>query len=128
MTVRRLIIAAAAALTLTGAAHANELQPLQGRPIDLGELSGVAYYTAERDDFRVVATLAEGEAGAPVRLEAVLTPGQSVVLSTVGVVDGAPVPVAVEISRQGDEVLVRDAPATRTSWNEVIVLDAPATN
>jgi hypothetical protein len=128
MTVRRIMIGAVAALTLTGAAHASELKPLQGRLIHLGELSGIAYYTAEQDGFRVVATLAEGETGAPVRLEAVLAPGQSVVLSTVRVVDGAPVPAALEISRQGDEVLVLDAPATKTSWDEVAVLEVSATH
>ena len=86
-----------------------------------------AYYTVERDGFRVVATLAQGEFGAPVRFEAVLLPGQSVVLSTIRVVDAEPVLVAVEVSREGDRVLLHDAPAP--SWDEVVVLDdAPATN
>ena len=112
MTIRRIIIAAASALTLVGAAQANELRlrPIEGRTIDLGDLSGVAYYTVEHDGFRVVATLAQGEAGTPVRFEALLAPGQSVVLSTPRGVGVAP--VAVEISRQGDQVLVSDAPAT----------------
>ena len=82
MTIRRTILAAAFALAFVGAAHADGLRPIEGRSIDLGEVSGIAYYTVERDGFRVVATLAQGEAGTPVRVEAVLAPGQSVVLST----------------------------------------------
>ena len=31
-------------------------------------MSGVAYYTVERDGFRVVTTLAQGETGTPVRM------------------------------------------------------------
>jgi hypothetical protein len=104
---RAIILGAVFAMASIGAAHADGLRPTEGRTIDLGELSGVAYYTVERDGFRVVATLAEGEAGTPVRVEAMLAEGQSIVLSVpraVGVL-----PHAVEISRQGDELLVRDA-------------------
>jgi hypothetical protein len=104
MTIRRLIIITASALTFIGAAHAGELKPVLSQKIDLGGVSGVAYYTVERDGFHVVATLAEGRTGKPVRVHAVLVPGQSVVLSTPHGVGAAP--VAVEISRQGDKVLV----------------------
>src|SRR5580693_6446334 len=46
------------------------------------QVSGVAYYTVERDGFRVVATLAKkDEDAAPVRVEAVLAPDQSLTLS-----------------------------------------------
>jgi hypothetical protein len=124
MTIHRIIIAVASALMLTSAAQASELQAVRGRSIDLGELAGVAYYTPESDGFRVVATLAQGESGAPVRFEAVLLPGQSVVLSTIRVADAAP--VAIKFSREDDRVRILDASAP--SWNEVVVLDAPATN
>lgn len=107
MTIRRLIITAASALTFMGAAHAGELRPIGAQSIELGEVSGVAYYTVERDGFHVVATLAEGEVGTPVRFQAVLVPGQSVVLSTPRAVGVAP--AAVEISRQGDKVFVTEA-------------------
>jgi hypothetical protein len=74
-------------------------------------ISGVAYYTVERNGFRVVATLAEtGEARAPMRFEAVLAPGQSVTFSTPGGVDVRP--NTIEISRQNDEVLVHKAALT----------------
>jgi hypothetical protein len=125
MTIRGTVIAAASTLMLTSAAQASELHPARGRSIDLGELAGVAYYTVESDGFRVVATLAQGESGAPVRFEAVLLSGQSVVLSTIRVVDAEPVLVAVEVSREGGSVLLHEAPAP--SWDDVVVLDAPAT-
>ena len=98
------------ALAFVGAAQADSLRPIEGRSIRLGEVSGIAYYTVERDGFRVVATLAQGEHGTPVRVEAVLAPGQSVVLSTPREAGAAP--DAVEISRQDDRVLVREAAVT----------------
>src|SRR6201999_4251673 len=105
MTIHRLIITIASALTFIGAAHAGELKPVLSPKIDLGGISGVAYYTVERDGFHVVATLAQGEAGTPIRVVSVLAPGQRVVLSTPQQAD------AIEISRKGDSVLVRKASA-----------------
>jgi hypothetical protein len=110
MTIRSTILAATSALAFVGAAHADSLRPIEGRSIHLGEVSGIAYFTVERDGFRVVATLAQGENGTPVRVEAVLTSGQSVVLSTPREAGAAP--DAVEISRQDDRVLVREAVVT----------------
>jgi hypothetical protein len=104
MTIHRLVITIASALTFIGAAHAGELKPILSQKIDLGGVSGVAYYTVERDGFHVVATLAEGNTGTPVRVHTVLVPGQTVVLSTPRGLGAAP--VAVEISRHGNEVLV----------------------
>src|SRR4030081_3728431 len=84
MTIRQTTLAAAFALAAIGPAHAGgRLKPLQGQVIDLGDVSGVAYYTVERDGFRVIATLAKkGEDAVPVRVVAVLAPGQSLALST----------------------------------------------
>jgi hypothetical protein len=106
MFLRSTFLASTFTLASLGAAHAGSVQPIEARSIDLGEVSGVAYYTVERDGFRVVMTLAQGEAGTPVRVVAVLVPGQSVVLST------PHEPGTVEISRQADTVLVRKAAAT----------------
>jgi len=79
-------------------------------------VSGIAYYTAERDCFRVVATLAKQDEGAvPVRVVAVLAPGQSMTLSAPREA-GTP-PVAVEIIRRADTVLVHEAAAAVTSAN-----------
>ncbi len=110
MSIHRTILATVFTLATIGAVHADELRPTEGRTVDLGEVSGVAYYTVERDGCRVVATLAPGEIGTPMRFEAVLGPGQSVVLSTPRDADAAP--SAVQISRQNDQVLVHETAAT----------------
>jgi len=114
MTIRQTTLAAAFALAAVGPAHAHAegLKPLQGQVIDLGDVSGVAYYTVERDGFRVVATLAKKDEDAvPVRVVAVLAPGQSLTLSTPHKA-GIP-PDAVDFIRRADTVLVNKAPAAR---------------
>ena len=103
MSIRSMLVAAAFALASLEAAHADGLRPIDAKSIDLGEVCGVAYYTVERDGFRVVTTLAQGEAGTPIRVVSVLAPGQSVVLSTERL--GG----AIEISRKGDSLFVRKA-------------------
>jgi hypothetical protein len=105
MSIRSTLLAAAFTLASLGAAHANGLRPIEGRSIDLGDVSGVAYYTVEPDGFRVVTTLAQGEAGTPIRFVSVLVPGQRVILSTPHQAG------AVEISRKGDNLFVRKAKA-----------------
>jgi hypothetical protein len=100
MSVRSMFFATAFALASLGAAHADGLRPMQAKSIDLGDVSGVAYYTVERDGLHVVTTLAQGVAGTPIRVVSVLAPGQRVVLSTPYQADG------LEISRNGDSVLV----------------------
>ena len=105
MSIRNMLFAAALGIASLAAAHADGLRPMEGKSIDLGEISGIAYYTVERDGFHVVATLAQGEAGAPIRVVSVLAPGQRVVLSTPQQAG------AIEISRKGDSVLVRKANA-----------------
>jgi hypothetical protein len=103
MSIRNMLFALAFGIASLTAARAEGLRPIEGRSIDLGEISGIAYYTVERDGFHVVATLAQGEAGTPIRVVSVLVPGQRVVLSTPQQVG------AIEISRKGDSVLVRKA-------------------
>lgn len=107
MSIRGIIIAASAAVAAAGAAQADDVPTIASQSINLGEVSGVAYYTIEPSGYRVVATLAQGEAGTPVRFETVLAPGQSMMLSTPGL--GTTGPARVEISREGDQLLVRDA-------------------
>ena len=68
-------------------------------------MSGVAYYTVEPDGFHVVTTLAQGEAGTPIRIVSVFAPGQRVLLSTPHQAE------VLEISRTGDGVQVRKATA-----------------
>jgi hypothetical protein len=105
MSIRSTLLAAAFTLASLGAAHANGLRPIEGRSIDFGDVSGVAYYTVEPDGFRVVTTLAQGERGTPIRFVSVLAPGQRVVLSTPQAAG------ALEISRNGDSLFVRKANA-----------------
>ena len=101
MPIRSMFVAAAFALASLEAAHADGLRPIDGMSIDLGEVSGVAYYTVERDGFHVVTTLAQGMTGTPIRVVCVLAPGQRVAFSTPHQAN------ALEISRNGDSVLVR---------------------
>jgi hypothetical protein len=103
MSIRSLLFVAAFGIATLAPARAGGLHPLEGKSIDLGGISGIAYYTVERDGFHVVATLAQGEAGTPIRFVSVLAPGQRVVLSTPQRAD------AIEISRIGDSVRVRSA-------------------
>ena len=103
MSIRSMLVAAAFALASLEAAHADGLRPIDAKSIDLGEVSGIAYYTVERDGFHVVTTLAQGTAGTPIRVVSVLAPGQSVAFSTPQQAG------ALEISRNGDSVLVRTA-------------------
>ena len=106
MLTRNTIFAAAFAVTALGpVAHADGLREIEAKSIDLGEINGIAYYTVERDGFHVVTTLAQGEAGTPVRVVSVLAPGQSVILST------ARIAGAIEISRKGNSLFVRKADA-----------------
>jgi len=107
MCIRGVIIAVASALAFGSSAQADEIQTFASRSINLGAISGVAYYTVESTGYHVVATVAHGESGMPVRFEAVLAPGQSMRLSTPGA--DSIEPASIEISREGDELLVRDA-------------------
>lgn len=103
------LLAAAFTLTAFGAARADSAQPIKAQSIALGEVFGVAYYTVESEGFRVVTTLAQGETGAPVRMVAVLAPGQSVTLSSLR--EQGVAPIAIEISRQADTLRFRKAEA-----------------
>jgi hypothetical protein len=103
MSIRSTLLAAAFTLASLGAAHAGGLRPIEGQSVNLGDVAGVAYYTVEPDGFRVVTTLAQGEAGTPFRFVTVLASGQRVVLSTPQQAG------ALEISRNGDSLVVRKA-------------------
>ena len=103
MSIRSILFAAAFASASLETAHAEDLRPVSAISLDLGEVSGVAYYTVGRDGFHVVATLAQGTTGTPIRVVSVLAPGQSVAFSTPHQAG------ALEISRNGDSVLVRKA-------------------
>jgi hypothetical protein len=98
-------VAAAIALGSIGSANAGGPR---AHKIDLGGVNGVAYYTEEAGRFRVVATLAQQE-GLPIRVETVLAPGQSVVLSTANGETGL---TSVELSRENNDLRVLPVAAT----------------
>ena len=100
---KKTLVAIVALAGVATAAQAGDLAAYRGQPIDLGVAKGVAYYTVDKAGFRVVATLADAESKA-VRFEAVLSEGQSVVLSAPAPQGQAP--VRIEISRHGDRVEV----------------------
>ncbi len=100
------LVAAAGFVTT---AEAADLVAYRGRSIDLDVVNGIAYYTVEKSGYRVVATLADAESKA-VRFEAVLAPGQSMVLSSPSARGDAL--VRIEISRRGDRVEVLNGPVT----------------
>ena len=52
MSIRSTLFAAALTLASSGGAYAGSLRPIQAQSIQLGDVSGVAYYTVERDGFR----------------------------------------------------------------------------
>jgi hypothetical protein len=85
-------------------AHAGELLDLEGQSIDLGDFHGIVYYTSDDDGFRVVTTIAEGEAGQPVRFVATLADRQALALSVPGRL-GEPAQ-ELNIWRDGDSLLV----------------------
>ena len=94
----------AAGVLVSSAAQAAELRPMEASSIALGDVSGVAYYTAENDGYRVVTTLAPGESTTPVRFITTLLPGQKAILSVPR--EPGLSAVSVEISRTGDRVIM----------------------
>ena len=103
MSIRSILFAAAFGIAALAPARADDLRPMEGKSIHLGEISGIAYYTVERDGLRVVATVAQGEVGTPIRVVSVLAPGQRVILSTPHQAS------AIEIRRKGNSVRVSKA-------------------
>ncbi len=111
----QMILAAAVGVALAGAtlsaARAADLKPIQSQSIDLGNVLGDAYYTAEPDGFHVVATFAQRDGSrAPVRFQTVLAPGQAVVISSPRGVGEQP--VSYRIERQDARVIVAKAAMT----------------
>ena len=108
MTIMTFIGAAAIALGASTAAYSQGLQPIESRRIDLGAVVGDAYYTIEQGGYRIVATFAApGQGVTPMRVVAVLAPGQTVTFSTPSAA-GLPA-TAVEIVRKNDELVVHKA-------------------
>jgi hypothetical protein len=75
---------AGAAAQLTSAAPQNAQAMHHGGSIDLGTFHGVVYFTGDLQSYRVVATLASGEEGTPIRFVATLAEGQKFEISVPG--------------------------------------------
>ncbi|TIM28513.1 MAG: hypothetical protein E5Y63_19615 [Mesorhizobium sp.] len=89
-------------------AHAGELGAMKAESIDLAGFLGVVYYTPQEDGYRVVTTIAQGEAGLPVRFVATLTENQIVAVSVPGKVGESD--QIIEISRVGGKLVVSPHP------------------
>ena len=105
-TVRNFIGGLAMLCMAASPLHAGELPAKAGESIDLGRLHGVAYYTKEDDGYRVVATIADGEAGLPVRFSATLADNQSATISVPG--EFGESGHSLEILRSGDTLTLTD--------------------
>jgi hypothetical protein len=96
-------IALAAVLTIAAPAHAGELVRNGAESIELGSFRGIAYYTEADGIYSVVTTLAEGEAGLPVRFETTLADNQKLIISVPGMFGETG--KVIEISRTGDRLV-----------------------
>ncbi len=80
----RTYMAFAALCLAASQTHAGELVAQKAASIEVGGFQGVVYYMIEHDGYRVVATIATGEAGPPVRFIATLAESQRMTISTPG--------------------------------------------
>ncbi len=97
-------------LLTTPPMHAAELSVLQGGSIDIGSYHGVVFFTEGGDGYRVVATVANGDAGLPIRFEATLTESQKMSIIVPGRL-GEQSHVVV-ISRSGNGLVIAPLPAS----------------
>jgi hypothetical protein len=102
-----LIVGPPTSLKLGPSASAAELAPGAAASISLGEVSGVAYFTAESDGYRVVTTLAAGPDASPVRFVATLSAGQTITVS-VPRPRGTP-DLRLDIARRGNALVTGEA-------------------
>lgn len=79
--ISRAIPALVAVFALAHPAAAQTLKPMHGVSLDFGDVTGIAYYTADNEGDRVVVTLARSDGLRPVRFETVLTGDQRVMMS-----------------------------------------------
>ena len=100
-------IALAAILAVITPAYADAIEPYHGETIELGSIRGVTYYTETPSGYRVVTTLADDDAGLPLRFEATLADQQSLVISVPG--RAGEQSIAIEISRAGGKIILSPA-------------------
>ena len=100
---RKYISLVALCLTLTPV-QAGEITDLQAESIDVGEFHGIVFYTGEHDGYRVVATIAQGETGLPVRFEATLIEAQKITITVPGKL--GEISKVIELTRVGSKLVV----------------------
>src|SRR5262249_35880647 len=96
--------AVAALIFSVSPAYAGEVTEFQAATINLEPFQGVMYYTRGNDGYHVVATIAEGESGLPVRFEATLAEAQKMTISVPGKLGEKS--RSFEISRVGGKLTV----------------------
>jgi hypothetical protein len=99
---------------------AAELKPLDAGSFDVGAYHGIVYFSDEQDGYRVVATIANGETGLPVRFEATLTPTQNLSISVPGKLGEQS--RVFTISRAGTALVIEPMPIPK----EELVVAAPS--
>jgi hypothetical protein len=107
MTIKIAASAAALGLFLAGSAMANTIGPIEDQAIDLGNVTGDAYYSVQPDGYHVTATFGTT---APLRFQAVLASGQALSVSTPRGVGEQP--VSVSIRREENRIIVTQTPVT----------------
>ncbi|GJE56622.1 MULTISPECIES: hypothetical protein [Methylobacterium] len=104
---------ASAAILVATAATAADWKPATPKAIHLGTFRGTAYYTAEKDGFHVVATVAvvNSLADQPhvIRLSTTLKGDQTVHLSVPGTLGADGSEATIAFQRRGDLVEVASA-------------------
>lgn len=86
--------------------QAGELAATEAQSIDVGRFHGVLYYTEEGRGYQVVATIADGEDGSPIRFSTTLAEDQSAIISVPGKA-GEPGSI-LEILHSGDTLTLSE--------------------
>jgi hypothetical protein len=100
----RLVFLTSVFALLAGAVQAGELRAPEAQSVRLGPFNGVGYSIEEGGRVRIVVALAEGDTGSPLRVEAVLAPGERVVLTAIGAKAGPKLTLQVTASGTVDFV------------------------
>jgi hypothetical protein len=98
--------AAVSFLAVCGDVRAEDLAPLAGRSVAIGEMSGVAYYRPTAAGYEVVVTLADGPTSRPVRFVTTLSSGQATTISAPGT--SGEQTTSITITRNGDHLSIDD--------------------
>jgi hypothetical protein len=107
---------------LGGSAQAGELTPYAAESIELGSIRGVTYYTEAQGSYKLVTTLADGEAGLPVRFETILADNQRLTISVPGKLGG--LGEVLEILRVGDKIILSRPAAAEAKSRDSIAAEA----